>query len=112
MISLKAEMEGFYKVTKTNKDGEITYDGDWFHNLITNNGLDLFGNSYQYITSCFVGSGSNTPAVTDTSLNSIIATTTSVQSKSYGVNGVSPYYVYVRFTYRFSAGSAARNNFV
>ncbi len=84
---------------------------DWFHNVITNGGMDLLGENFPI--SCFgqcrVGAGSTTPSETDTGLVSQIATTTTQQALTNGVSGSAPYYGYIRKTFRFAIGTAAGN---
>lgn len=89
---------------------------DWFDNLITNAGLNLFGSQTVQIGSngswlyaCGVGSGSTTPANTDTALVSQVARTTTKQLDQNGAAGAAPYYGWRRITYRFGTGVAAGN---
>lgn len=110
---------GFFKVEKykTSANGEVIEDSkviaaDWFPNLILNQGLDLIGslNSSNFNTFCQVGSGSTTPANTQTTLVSRIAGSNTYQASSYGTNNtISPYYGWNKLTYRFIAGVATGN---
>ncbi|MGH3802903.1 MAG: hypothetical protein ACRDTD_22795, partial [Pseudonocardiaceae bacterium] len=84
---------------------------DWFPNLITNAGLDLFGtlSGASSIVSAFcrVGSGNATPAVTDTALGTQVAFSNTLQANTNGVNRSGTFYGWRRRTLRFAAGIAA-----
>jgi len=81
---------------------------DWFDNLITDNGLDLFGGS-SYLAYCQVGSGSTTPANGNTALASFVAGTSTTQSSSQGAQASAPYFCWRQKQFRFAAGVAAGN---
>lgn len=84
----------------------------WINNIITDSGLNLFGLGYYplyYITQARVGAGSTAASETDTALEAQIAATTTVQATTTGVSGASPYYGYVRRTFRFPTGAAEGN---
>lgn len=111
---------GFFKfeAVKLDKDGNETSRrtlADWFPNLITNNGLNLYmaatgsGLGSNPLSYCQVGSGSTPPAVTDTALVARIANNNSILTTSNGVASSAPYYGWKRFTYRFNEGVAAGN---
>lgn len=66
----------------TNEYGKITKDTGFFPNLITNQGLDFIGNPVNgnmsfgvpdFTPCCSVGTGNNTPAFTDTTLQAWLA---------------------------------------
>jgi hypothetical protein len=83
---------------------------DWFDNLITNGGLDRLGtagtgSAWQY---CRVGSGSTTPANTDTALAAQIASSNSIFSTSNGLDSVNAY-IWRREVYQFNEGVATGN---
>ena len=82
---------------------------DWFDNLVTNNGLDLFGDSLASIQYCQVGTGSATPANGNTALASRVAGTSTIQNTSEGAQSSAPYFCWVQNTYRFAEGVAAGN---
>lgn len=111
-----SQLAGRYQLTVRNTEGQITRQTPWFDNLITNNGLDLIFNTPSYAfgvkdlnISCFVGTGSATPVVTDSTLQAYLASgsTSSTDSAVYVV-GPPPYW-YQRRTYRFGTGVAAGN---
>lgn len=83
---------------------------DWFDNLITNGGLNRLGSAG---TSgvwgiCRVGSGSTTPAITDTNLAAPIAFSNSIISTSAGLDAVNAY-IWRREVYQFNEGVATGN---
>lgn len=98
---------GFFKLETVRESGEITSSTGWFPNLITNTGKDLLGNqSTQVATYARVGTGTATPAVTDTLLQAQGAFGNSIQSTSNVARATPPYY-WSRFTtIRIPAGSA------
>lgn len=79
-----------------------------FDNLITDLGLNMLGTGGIGST-CFVGSGSTAPAVSNTSLVSQVASSGSPTATSGGANGQSPYYAWYRQTWRFQPGAATGN---
>lgn len=82
---------------------------DWFDNLITDNGLDLFGNSSAYLQYCQVGTGSATPANGNTALAALVASTDVMQATSFGAQSSAPYFCWRQKTFRFAEGDAAGN---
>ena len=101
----KADSEG-NEIPNTRKD--VT---GWFHNLITNTGLENYGifTGINWGRGCRVGSGSATPAFTDTNLQTIVATTVDrLTGATHSRNlAATPPYVEKVVTYRFAAGAAA-----
>lgn len=109
-------VKGFYKLEAVNaKTGKVRLLADWFPNLITNLGLDYMASNSNYLRYCYVGSGSATPAITDTGLNTHVATfdaglyNTGLTLNTQNFNNATPYYRYNIRTYRFGAGVAAGN---
>lgn len=111
-------LAGYFKLEKykTAANGDVIEESkevcaDWFPNLILNQGLDLLGSASTQLTIfCRTGSGSTTPANTQTALVSQIASSSTYQASSFGTNNtVSPYYGWRRVTYRFIAGVSTGN---
>lgn len=111
-------LAGFFQIEKCKVDStgnpiESTrvIAAPWQKNLILNQGLNLFfGTSVTFTQYCRVGSGSATPANTDTALQSQIASSSTIQASVTGTqNSTSPYYGWLRKTYRFVAGIATGN---
>ncbi len=109
MIALESQVSGRFKFVAVNRNGERRILADWFPNLITDAGLDLIGNTPSYLSYCRVGSGSGTPANSDSYLDNQIAYTGTQQSTSSGTSGVSPRYLWYKTTKRFAEGVAAGN---
>ena len=119
-------MRGRFRLTCRTSEGSVTKDTGWFDNIITDQGMDWFGTtppnygvSYGqplFPTHCAVGTGSTTPAYTDTRMTTFLAmypaspssnveapSSTSIQTTT------SPYYISRIFTYTFPTGAAAGN---
>ena len=79
----------------------------WCRNLITDNGLDLMGNSSGWVRFCSVGSGASTPAASDVALDSRIAT--SSPGSVYVSANATSYYSELLATYTFAQGATAGN---
>jgi len=102
-------LAGEFKLVATNaKTGKSRVLADWFPNLITNQGLNYFGDGDQAITHVQVGSGTAVPNVNDTSLATWVAGTSS-SFESYNNNSNSPYQCTTSYTWQFAQGAAAGN---
>lgn len=127
----RVDMEGLYRcqVHKA-KSGSLKKDTGWMHNVITNTGLGYYYNEPLFgsfdsrgalVNICAVGTGSGTPAVTDTSLYNKIASVSAgtsgggtgwqnFTSTGYvAAAGSNPAYWYGQCQYLFPAGAAAGN---
>lgn len=89
--------------------GTAVVAADWFDNLITDQGLDRIGDNHIAFQYCQVGTGNNTPAFTDTQLETWLAGTSTVESATGSTQPSSPYYASYIITYRFAAGVATGN---
>lgn len=106
----RSTVAGYYKLEAVNaRTGRRRLLADWFPNLITNIGLDRIGNQGSALLRCHIGSGTAAPDVTNTALQSVSATTTSVQSTNRSVVTGPPRYVEVTKVFRFGEGVAAGN---
>ncbi len=103
---MHVQFSGRYRLQVFHGDTDILLkDTGWFDNLITNNGMDLIctGLAYGY---AFVGSGTATPAVTDTSLQTLLATSASNPTLAFGVQtSALPYYGWEQRVYTFGIGA-------
>lgn len=110
-MDIKLGISGRYKMEVYRPDGTIKTKLDWFPNLITNNGLDLFCSAnITYLQRCKVGSGNTAPLITDTTLDSFIGEKHIRNSYDWqGFQSSPPTYVYWRGTYRFEPGDATGN---
>lgn len=122
MISLKSRVQGRYKIekfkVKKSESGDFVevpesreLCADWFENLVLDQGLNEIGTRALGATGAFafirVGSGNAAPAVTDTQLQSQIASTSTLQGALSGAESSPDVYLWRRITRRFSAGAAA-----
>ena len=94
------------------RDGEtmqVTKDTGWFDNLILDQGLNLFADSFitQFVQ---VGTSNVAPAVGQTALVARVAGTSTIEEALSGNAGTPPnYYGWTRTRYRFGVGVAAGN---
>jgi hypothetical protein len=107
MIQLNARLMGEYCVEIKRGDGTIETTG-WFKNLILNQGLNRLGSTSNDVVIQYaqVGSGTATPLVTNTQLQTYVA---SSQSQSYAnsvSNSGSPdYYGQLTYIFAFTQGA-------
>lgn len=113
-IYTKALCEGWFRIEKMKSDGNgspiastRTVVADWFPNLITDSGLDLLAVT-KYLRACHVGSGSDSPAISDARLKNWIGSTDTRFNQVSDTNEKEGY-GYTRITYRFEVGSAVGN---
>lgn len=104
-VGLKGEL----RLVVKHSDGS-EHDTGWFPNLILDAGLDRLGvatpNIYTY---CVVGTGTNAPANSDTSLQSFTATNASALTSSALNTGSANYYVEIVKQYTFTLGAINAN---
>ena len=103
-------LKGEYKVIIYNADGSIDQESDWEDNLITDNGLIIFGVDFYsgtwHGTSC-VGSGTTPAANTDTQLDTLLGSAGNGSVVSSDSGAVAPdYEVWAVKSYRYEAGVA------
>jgi hypothetical protein len=102
-------LKGIFNLKFTNvKTGQIRELE--FTNLILNSGLDRIAIG-GFIAGCVLGSASSTPVVTDTSITSILGSSTTLQAYGVGTANTStpPYWCSYYWTYRFIEGVATGN---
>lgn len=107
-FEIKLGVCGFYKFEAVRPDGSVRVLADWFPNLITDYGLNGMGSGTGSGQYCRVGSGSTTPANSDTALVTQVASAIR-QSVTVGNNSPSPYYGWWRGVFEFAVGTAAGN---
>lgn len=100
----------FKLVAHKGDENNPTKETDWFNNLVLDSGLDRLSVG-SAITLVAVGTGNSTPVVTQTSLDNVLATTSTAQGPDVALanSTVEPYYFGARRTFRFSEGAAAGN---
>lgn len=104
---MRIGVEGYVTLEVFKADGTFTGKRAHFHNLITNIGKDALATQADVMVWCHVGTGSTTPAITDTWLSAWLA---SSSDKKTDVNGiVSTTYGYRRVKIRFGIGTATGN---
>lgn len=104
-INLKGGVAGRYLIEAVCADGARRTVADWFDNLITDAGLNLLGTSGAF-DRCHVGSGTTTPAPTDTAMVTPVATALTIETELHGVQSSVPYFGWHRTTWRFNPGEA------
>lgn len=110
MSDLNFQLCGKFRLVAVNADtGEERVLADWFDNIITDNGLNLIGTDGFALYSAHVGSGSAAPSISQTQLQTLVASTTSRTSVVKGIAPSAPYYRWTRTVHRFAAGAAAGN---
>lgn len=114
LIVAKSKVAGYYKLEALtplpNGDVSVRQVSDWFPNIITNQGKNLIGSSSTYLTCCQVGSGNNTPSVSDTGLQSYVGGTSNItNASSASFSGATPPYNQATFVYTFGMGDATGN---
>lgn len=100
-------MRGHFMLSKRNRYGQNIPGQVAFGNLITNYGLDCVGNrtSCGY---CRVGTGTNAPAYTDTTLGAQVAYTSSVSANTAAGSTLDAYSTST-FTFTFTLGAINAN---
>lgn len=104
-VGLKGIFHFKFTNVKTGESRELE-----FENLILNSGLDRMAVG-GFIAGCVLGSASSTPAVTDTSISSILGSSSTLQA--WGVSTANtttpPYWCSYYWTFRFNTGVATGN---
>jgi len=106
-IGLKAQ----YQLRILNADRSLKWESGWIPNLITDLGMDRIGNNggAQFAPFCRIGTGTTTPAFTDTELVSQSASTATVITSSLVNAGAPNYETTASSTYEFALGAVVGN---
>lgn len=107
-INVNNKVGALFKLIAHKGDGVAVRSTGWFHNTVLDSGLDRMGVA-TWIDRCCVGTGNSTPAATQVSLDSFLASTTTIQDQSASVSIVKPYYLATKVIWRFGMGVAAGN---
>lgn len=111
-IAVRPRFTGHFKLEAVGLDGRVRHLAE-FDNLITTLGANMLGgvNSGAIFTTLCVGSGNATPALTDTSLQTLVASTntTGPASPVLSNSGSSPYYGITTIQWQFPIGGATGN---
>lgn len=110
-VQAKTGVRGRFKIEAVDKySGKKRVLADWFDNLITTNGANLLGPVTAFMSTCVVGSGNATPALTDTALQTLVASTTTTTGAATLTNsGSAPWFTSTTTQYNFAAGVATGN---
>ncbi len=102
---MHVQFGGRYRLQVFHGDTDILLqDTGWFDNLITNNGMDLLGATYHDMY-CYLGSETAAPQVTDTSITSLLGSST-LFSDGTGVQvTTAPYYGWHSRSFTFGIGA-------
>ena len=106
---------GFYRLEILKSDGRSYWATPWFHNHITDAGLDMIATEDGRFRFCQVGSGTAAPQDTDTALQSYVASCDTGQSGRYTSmgneynNSTPPYWAQDYVRYNFPAGAVVGN---
>lgn len=119
----KVGLEGWFTLRARRRSGRVTRERVFkveacrelppFHNLITDLGLNRFGSTVapSLYSRCHVGTGTATPSVTDTQLQTFLAAvSTTNPSTTIANSGPPDYYSYRTFTWISSIGALGNNN--
>ena len=102
-------VKGRYRfVVRDGATHQIKRETDWIPNIITDLGLNSWGNNAFNCSYCQIGTGTTTPATTDTTLATYAAYTTST-GNSTGNSGSPSYEGYRTYSYRFNVGVLSGN---
>lgn len=118
----KVGLEGWYTLRAIRRSGRVTREHTFkaeacrelppFRNLITDLGLNRFGSTgaSSVYSWCHVGTGTATPSVTDTQLQTFLAAVGTTPATSIANSGPPDYYSYRRFTWTSTVGALGNNN--
>lgn len=113
LIPVSIGLRGRFKFVCRDADLNVKWETDWSKNMVLNRGLDHLGGTdvgAWGLNGCQVGSGSLAPAAGQTSLQTYVAGTVTVQASSATSDaGASPPYTRITTTWRFGVGVAAGN---
>lgn len=105
----KVGLKGFYKIEAIRADGSRRLLADWFPNIITNGGQDQWYTNVYPPSTCVVGSGNTTPAITQSALTTLVASTTTNLGSGNSFQSSAPWFTTVTTTYQFGIGVATGN---
>lgn len=102
---------GYFRIEAFNaEDGRAHWLTPWFHNRVTNVGLDMMATTYVRYVACQVGTGNNAPTDADTTLQTYLSGTSSRVNLGDNINNtVSPYFYEIYIRYDFATGAATGN---
>lgn len=102
MFHKRIFIAGHYKLSKPG------WQSPWFNNLIVNDGLDLLGslnNVQACLATCQLGSGKSAVTPTQTTLDNLIVSSSTITTTENISQYSSPYWIGIRNQYSFPVGS-------
>lgn len=101
---MNLRFSGAYQVRVLRPDGSIRMETEFFDNLITNQGLDVYG-GVGSVSVLWVTNGTTPPSVTDTTLSgTILGYSGSGSAANTGQTATLPNYAELTFTHTFAVG--------
>lgn len=107
-VGARMSMEGLYRLQVRRADGSLKRDTGWFRNIITDGGLNRLGTGAAGGT-CVIGTGTATPAATDSALQNLSASTTNINQYQMSNSGAPDYAHFWTRTFRFALGALNGN---
>jgi len=100
-----------FQVEKFNNEGNVTYKGPKFNNLVLTVGLDMWHNqpARSLVSWCNVGTNATEPAIGQSGLLAYLASSSSRISRTRGYETADPAHVSMLTTYEFAIGSCTGN---
>lgn len=110
-LSMGLRARGYFEFYKTYPNGlrEKVAECPEVPNLITNNGQNLVFTQSNSVNTCFISTGTATPAVTDTQLTNPAASGSQTGGQLNTVDAGPPYQRRTTTTYRFNVGALNGN---
>lgn len=100
---------GYFRLECVKDDGRSFWLTDWFHNNVTNAGLDMMATNSGRYGCCQVGSGNAAPTNADTTLQTFLAGTSSRSFQGTSYVGGPPAYVQSYIRYDFAINQVVGN---
>lgn len=100
---------GYFRLECVKDDGRSFWLTDWFHNNVTNVGLDMMATNTGRYGCCQVGSGNSAPANSDTALQTFLAGTSSRSFQGNTYVAGPPAYIQSYIRYDFAINQVIGN---
>lgn len=106
---IPSKFSGKYDICVFSPGGILRLQTDWFENIVTDVGLNRIGVG-NFLTHCYVGSGTDAPSPTNTTLIAQVGNpSTSISGSSAGAAQAPPYYGSRSLTFTFGADTVVGN---
>lgn len=106
---IPSRFSGKYDICVFSPSGILRLQTDWFENIVTDVGLNRIGVG-NFLTHCYVGSGTDAPSPTNTTLIAQVGSpSTSISGSSAGAAQTPPYYGSRSLTFTFGADTVTGN---